>query len=124
MDPSGTKEFVPTPVIDRCFSRHARDYAQLSATPRDFDAFVGAVSEMMKTEPNYGAHDLARIEVPVAIVLSEHDEFIKREHADYLAQSIPDAEFVLLPGVSHFAPLQRPAQFNRVMLGFLRRLLF
>jgi pimeloyl-ACP methyl ester carboxylesterase len=124
MDPSGTKEFVPTPVIDRCFSRHARDYAQLSATPRDFDAFVGAVSEMMKTEPNYGAHDLARIEVPVAVVLSEHDEFIKREHADYLAQSIPDAEFVLLPGVSHFAPLQRPAQFNGVMLGFLRRLLF
>ena len=25
MDPSGTKEFAPTPVIDRCFSRHAKD---------------------------------------------------------------------------------------------------
>ncbi|MGO6994068.1 alpha/beta fold hydrolase, partial [Rhizobium johnstonii] len=30
MDPSGTREFVPTPVIDRCFSRHAQDYAELS----------------------------------------------------------------------------------------------
>jgi pimeloyl-ACP methyl ester carboxylesterase len=123
MDPSGTKPFVPTPVIDRCFGRHAKDYAQLSATPDDFDAFVGAVSEMMRTQPNYSAQQLAQIRVPVAIVQSEHDEFIKPEHADYLARSIPGAELILLPGVSHFAPLQRPAQFNRVMLGFLRQVL-
>jgi pimeloyl-ACP methyl ester carboxylesterase len=123
MDPSGTREFVPTPVIDRCFSRHAKDYAHLSATPDDFDAFVGAVSEMMRTQPNYSAHDLSQIRVPVAIVQSEHDEFIKPEHADYLAHSIPGAELIVLPAVSHFAPLQRPAQFNRVMLDFLNRIL-
>ncbi|RDK02852.1 alpha/beta fold hydrolase [Paraburkholderia lacunae] len=123
MDPSGTKEFTPSPVIDRCFSRHAKDYAQLSATPDNFNAFVGAVSEMMKTEPNYCARELAEIRVPVAIVQSEHDEFIKPEHADYLAQSIPGAEFILLPGVSHFAPLQRPDQFNSVMLAFLDEVL-
>ena len=123
MDPGGTKEFVPTPVIDRCFSRHAKDYAQLSATPDDFDAFVGAVSEMMRTQPNYTADDLARIRVPVAIVQSEHDEFIEPEHADYLARSVPGAALILLPGVSHFAPLQRPAQFNRAMLAFLQRIL-
>ena len=123
MDPSGTKPFVPTPVIDRCFSRHAKDYAQLSATPDDFDAFVAAVSEMMRTQPNYPALDLARIRVPVAIVQSEHDEFIKPEHADYLARSIPGAQLLLLRGVSHFAPLQRPAQFNRAVLEFLRRAL-
>ncbi|MGE8158592.1 alpha/beta fold hydrolase [Paraburkholderia sp. NPDC080076] len=122
MHPSGTKPFVPTPVIERCFSRHAKDYAQLSSTPDDFEAFVGAVSTMMKTEPNYSADDLAQIDVPVAIVQSEHDEFIKPEHADYLARSIPGAELILLPGVSHFAPLQRPAQFNRAMLDFLRRI--
>jgi pimeloyl-ACP methyl ester carboxylesterase len=123
MDPGGTKEFVPTPVIDRCFSRHAKDYAQLSATPDDFNAFVGAVSEMMKTQPDYSAHDLARIRVPVAIVQSEHDEFIKPEHADYLARSIPGAELILLRGVSHFAPLQRPEQFNRAIHTFLDKVL-
>jgi pimeloyl-ACP methyl ester carboxylesterase len=121
MDPSGTKEFVATPVIDRCFSRHARDYAQLSATPDQFDAFVGAVSEMMKTQPNYSASDLAKIQVPVAIVQSEHDEFIKPEHAAYLARSIPRAELIQMPGVSHFAPLQRPDQFDEVMLAFIGR---
>jgi pimeloyl-ACP methyl ester carboxylesterase len=122
MDPSGAKEFVPTPVINRCFSRHARDYAQLSATPDAFEAFVDAVSEMMKTQPNYAADDLARVRVPVVIVQSEHDEFIKPEHAQYLARSIPHAKLVVMPGVSHFAPLQRPPLFNRVMLEFLQDL--
>ncbi len=123
MDPSGTKEFVSTPVIERCFSCHARDYASLSATPGEFDDFVTAVSHMMKTEPNYAAADLARIAAPVAIVRSEYDEFIKPEHAEYLARSIPGAELIQLPDVSHFAPLQRPDNFNQVMLGFLARLI-
>lgn len=123
MDPGGTKEFVPTPVIDRCFGRHAKDYAQMSATPDNFNAFVGAVSEMMKTEPNYTAADLAKIKVPVVIVQSEHDEFIKPEHAEYLARSIPAAQLIVMPGVSHFAPLQRPQQFNAVMLPFVGKVL-
>lgn len=122
MDPSGTKEFVLTPVIERCFSRHTKDYAALSATPGEFDSFVQAVGLMQRTEPNYTAADLAEIDVPVAIVHSEHDEFVKREHADHLARHIPGAELILLAGVSHFAPLQRPAQFNAAILAFLARI--
>jgi len=119
MDPSGVREFQPTPVIDRCFSRHAKDYAQLSATPDQFAAFADAVGLMMKTQPNYSARDLAEIQAPVAVVQSEHDEFIKAEHAAYLSRSIPGAELIVMPGVSHFAPLQRPRQFNGVMQAFL-----
>jgi len=123
MDPSGTKEFEFTPIIGRCISRHMKDYAQLSATPDQFKEFSEAVGLMQKTQPNYSANDLAEISVPVAIVHSEHDEFIKREHAEYLARSIPNAEFIDLPGVSHFAPLQRPEQFNAAMLAFLGKAL-
>ena len=121
MDPSGTKQVEFGPVLQRCFARHAKDYALLSATPDQFKAFSGAVGEMMKTEPNYSAEQLARIRVPVAIVHAEHDEFIKPEHAEYLARTIPGAELVRLPGVSHFAPLQRPEVFNQTMLGVLAR---
>lgn len=77
---------------------------------------------MMATEPNYSAQALAQISVPVTIVQSEHDEFIKREHADYLAATIPNADFIELAGVSHFAPLQRPEQFNRTIVTFLGKL--
>lgn len=119
MDPSGTKEFEFTPIIGRCFNRHKQDYLQLSATPDQFDSFLEAVGLMQRTEPNYSAEDLAQIKIPVVIVHSEFDEFIKREHAEHLARSIPNAEFILLPGVSHFAPLQRPEQFNEALLTFL-----
>ena len=118
MDPRGTKALaLPNPVIERCFARHAKDYAALSSTPEDFRDFVAAVSLMMETQPNYGPDDLATVRVPVTIVQSEHDEFIKREHAEYLAQSIPKARYQFLPGVSHFAPLQKPSQFNAAILS-------
>jgi len=119
MDPSGTKSIEPSPILDRCLHRHTQDYAELSSTPGQFKAFAAAVGQMQRTEPNYSARDLAEIHVPVWIVQSEHDEFIKPEHAEYLARNIAGAELILLPGVSHFAPLQRPAQFNRVLQSFL-----
>jgi pimeloyl-ACP methyl ester carboxylesterase len=119
MDPSGVKPFEPSPALDRCFARHTKDYAELSATPDNFRQFVEDVSLMQRTQPNYSVDDLGKIFVPVLIVQSEHDEFIRREHAEYLARSIPNAEFVVLNGVSHFAPLQGPEQFNTAMLAFI-----
>ena len=123
MDPSGVKPFEATPTLDRCFARHAEDYAQLSATPDEFKEFVEAVGLMQRTQPNYSAYDLEQIVVPVTVVQSEHDEFIRREHAEYLVCSIPDAELVVLDGVSHFAPLQRQEQFNAAMLAFAGKVL-
>jgi pimeloyl-ACP methyl ester carboxylesterase len=123
MDPSGVNPIEPSPTLNRCFARHAKDYALLSTTPENFKDFVEDVSLMQRTQPNYSAHDLVEISVPVLIVQSEHEEFIKREHAEYLAQTIPDAEFIVLNAVSHFAPLQRPEQFNAVMLAFVGKVL-
>lgn len=119
VDPSGVKEFEFTPILGRCMNRHRHDYEQLSATPEQFEAFSEAVGLMQQTQPDYSAEDLAEISVPVVVVQSEYDEFIKREHAEYLARSIPKGEFVFLPEVSHFAPLQRPEQFNAVVRVFL-----
>ncbi len=119
MDPSGVKPIEASSTLDRCFNRHTKDFAQLSPQPERFKGLVEDVTRMQQTQPNYSKQDLANIGVPVAIVQSEHDEFIKREHAEYLARSIPKAEFVVLSGVSHFAPLQRPEQFNSKMLDFL-----
>lgn len=121
MDPGGTLDVQPTPVLDRCFSRHRKDYQTLSATPNAFDSFVSDVSLMMQSEPNYTTGQLAGIRVPVVIVIGEADEFIRQDHAAYLARSIPGAGLVVLPGVSHFAPLQRPALFSREILRFLKR---
>lgn len=122
VDPSGARPFEMTPSIDACITRHRLDYAALSATPDDFEAFFEAVGEMQRTQPNYSADDLAGIKVPVTVLQAEHDEFITPEHAEYLAETIPGAELRLMSGVSHFAPLQRPGLFNSEILRFLKGL--
>jgi len=119
VDDSGTWPFEMTPVIDRCFGRHVKDYGRLSGTPDGFSQFADAVGLMQRTQPNLTADDLRGIRVPVTVVQAEHDEFIRPEHATYLAKTIPGAQLVTLPGVSHFAPLQRPEVFNGAVLGFL-----
>lgn len=122
MDPSGARAIDGSnPRIARCFARHAQDYAALSETPDGFATLVAAVGEMQRTQPNYSIHELADVHVPVVVVQAEHDEFITREHAEYLARSIPGAELVVLPDVSHFAPLQRPEHFGDVVGGFVSR---
>lgn len=120
MDNSGTLPFEFTPIIGRCLSRHKQDYAALSSTPDGFDAMMQAVGAMQSTQPEYSAADLAEIGVPVTIAQAERDEFIRREHAEYLARTIPGAGFLLLSGVSHFAPVQRPDLFNEAVLEFLK----
>jgi pimeloyl-ACP methyl ester carboxylesterase len=120
MDLGGVKDLPPEhPVVDRMFGRLMADYARLSTTPGDRETFAVAVNEMMSTQPNYSAADLATIAVPVAIVCSDSDEFITREHVEYLGRTIPGATVVILPDVTHFAPLQRPETFNRAMIDYL-----
>jgi pimeloyl-ACP methyl ester carboxylesterase len=121
MDPSGTKPFELTPRIERCLSRHRKDYARLSPTPDDFDSFFEAVGQMQRTQPNYTAKDLREIAVPVLILHAEHDEFIRREHAEYLHDNVASSAFELLANVSHCAPVQRPMRFSASVLAFVER---
>ncbi len=80
-----------------------------------------AVFAMQGAEPNFTAADLARIRGPrIVIADGEHEEFIARSHTDYLARTIPGARLVILPGVSHFAPWQRPEAFTASLLAALR----
>jgi pimeloyl-ACP methyl ester carboxylesterase len=119
VDASGTRPFEFTSVVERCFRRHQRDYAALSATPDRFDALVDAVTRMQRSEPDLSPADLAAIDVPVTVVHAEHDEFIRAEHAAHLAGTLPNAQLVRLAGVSHFAPVQRPAVFDAAVAAFL-----
>ncbi|HEY9131487.1 MAG TPA: alpha/beta hydrolase [Dyella sp.] len=122
VDSTGTKPFQSSIAIERIYSHHVKDYEALSPVVGGFEAMRDDLGVMQAGQPNYGPEQLREIAVPVWSVLGEHDEFIEREHAEYIARSIPGARFVLLPDVSHFAPLQRPEAFNRVMLEFLRQL--
>ena len=80
---------------------------------KKFNTLVEALAPRHRErQPDYSAQDLAEINVPVAIVQGEHDDLITRDHTKYSRPKHPNAELLILKGVSHFAPLQRPGQFN------------
>ena len=117
---SGVQDNVDkNPTFARYIARAGREYAKLSAKPKDYDAFVAQISKMWATEPNWTDAQLKAIRSPVLVVDGDHDEAIKREHTEYIAATIPGAGLLILPNVSHFAFLQDPALFNDAILNFL-----
>jgi pimeloyl-ACP methyl ester carboxylesterase len=121
MDQNGVMPGVANlPIFSGLIEQATNDYKRLSPTPNDFSAFSDAMFKMLTTQPNYTAADLAKIKGPaIAIADGDHEEIIKRDYAAYLAHNIPGARLIILPGVSHFAPVQNPSLFNAAMVGFL-----
>jgi pimeloyl-ACP methyl ester carboxylesterase len=117
---SGVQEGVEkAPVFARFIERAKGEYAKLSTTPNDYDAFVAQITRMWETEPNWTDAELQSIRAQVLVVDGDHDEAIKRAHTEYIAATIPNAGLLILSNTSHFAFLQDPALFNAALLQFL-----
>jgi pimeloyl-ACP methyl ester carboxylesterase len=118
--PEGVKETVgDDSVFGAYVERASADYARLSPTPDEFDAFVEQISQMWATEPNYTREQLKAIAVPTVIFDGDHDEAIEPAHTAEMAELIPGAELVIMKDASHFAMWQRPDAFNATVLDFL-----
>lgn len=123
MDPSGLRDDVAfTPILQRCMARHERDFKALSPSPDGFERLRQSLLPLHQNEPHYSAPQLSQVAVPVQVLHAQGDEFIRREHAEYLARTLPRGEFRELAQVTHFAPLQRPHLFNAALLDFLSQL--
>ncbi len=107
------------PTFAAYIERAGHEYEKLSATPKEYSAFVDQISKMWAEQPDWTDAQLKAIDTPVLVVDGDHDEAIKREHTEYIAVTIPHAGLLILPNVSHFAFLQDPAQFNFAILHFL-----
>jgi pimeloyl-ACP methyl ester carboxylesterase len=117
---SGLKDgFDQNPVFAAYMARSRQEYARLSPTPDQYDAFQSQIGKMWADQPNWTDAQLRSITSTVLIVDGDHDEGIKREHTEYIAATIPGAGLLILPNVSHFAFLQDPALFNAALLHFL-----
>jgi pimeloyl-ACP methyl ester carboxylesterase len=119
-DPSGVKETVGIdPTFGGYVERMSADYARLSPTPDDFDAFVEQISQMWATEPTYSEDQLRAITVRTVIFAGEHEEAIEQEHTEAMAALIPNARLEIMPDASHFAMWQQPEAFNASVQNFL-----
>ncbi|KKL08125.1 hypothetical protein LCGC14_2579030, partial [marine sediment metagenome] len=64
--------------------------------------------------------ELGAIEVPTLIICGENDDpFVKPSHR--MHERIPGSELVIIPGAGHTPQIEKPAEFNSVLTGFLSR---
>lgn len=93
-------------------------YRRFSPTPDRWPVFLAKVETMWAREPHYSATDLGAIRSPVLVIAGEHDE-IRRDHTDALARAIPGARELIIPGASHWAPLEEPEPVDAAIRAFL-----
>ncbi|MDH0746053.1 alpha/beta hydrolase [Pseudomonas sp. GD03842] len=107
------------PAFAQFLQRASGEYEQLSPTPKGFEHLNAELGRMYATQPDWTPAQLKTIQAPVLVVDGEHDEVIKPEHTRYIAASIPTASVVFIPNTSHFAFIQAPEDFNKIVLDFL-----
>ena len=81
---------------------------------------IGALEAMKNRADSVSM--LGTIDVPVLVVVGEHDGPSPPEVAASIADAIPDARLEVLPGAGHLSNLESPEAFNQVLESFLARI--
>lgn len=84
----------------------------------DFVMFL----RMLARAGEHSAEDLLpRIRVPVLVVAGDHDSFTPPGLSEAMAESIPGAELMMIPGGTHVAPLEHHEQVAMRIDNFVRQ---
>lgn len=113
-------QFAETMTIDDV-KDWATTYQAVSPHPERMDVILEKIRSMVLTQPRFPEAQVATIKVPTLVLDGEDEEIVQIDHAKALAKLIPNSELVLLKGVGHFAPYQKPDDFNNAVLAFLRK---
>ncbi|MFQ5947998.1 MAG: alpha/beta fold hydrolase [Acidimicrobiia bacterium] len=59
---------------------------------------------------------LASIDVPALVVVGKEDALIPLDQAQAMAEAIPGARMLVVPGAGHLPPMERPDQVNSALM--------
>ena len=63
---------------------------------------------------------LSRLEVPVLTVWGENDRVLPVEHAAAVRRALPFSQVVIYPECGHWPQMEKAAEFNRLVIGFVQ----
>jgi pimeloyl-ACP methyl ester carboxylesterase len=66
--------------------------------------------------------DVEQIDMPALVIHGDRDRVVPVSNGRLLAERMPHAELVVLPGQGHAPMLEEPAEFGAIVCGFLDRL--
>ena len=88
-----------------------------AADPRGIAALVRGIARRPDPAPA-----LPGIRVPALVIAGEADPFSPLEQARTVADLLPNAEFVMIRGIGHIAPLEAPVAVTRALAAFIDRI--
>ena len=65
------------------------------------------------------ASRLSEIQIPTLVIVGDEDRARTLAAADLLQERLPDAQKRVMSGTAHLPNMERPAEFNRLVLDFL-----
>jgi 3-oxoadipate enol-lactonase len=81
-----------------------------------------ALSRLMQAFYDLDITDqLPKITAPTLIIAGEEDLIKGREYAKIISNNIPNSEFILVPGSGHALCIEKPAELNTLLLGFVMK---
>lgn len=108
-----TKAWAPNPD-----PAHVAEMRAMAAS-QSVDGVIAAL-EMMRDRPD-GTSRLPEIRVPTSVVVGGADDLTPPSLAEIMARAIPGATLHVFDGAGHFTNVERPAEFDRVLLDLVRR---
>jgi pimeloyl-ACP methyl ester carboxylesterase len=104
----------------RAFGDGMREgWTKLAPDRSDYESAMTKILDLWRTEPRFTLPELSSIRAKTMICAGEHD-LIRRAHTDSLAHAIPGAVEWIVPGASHGAMLEKPAEVNARVMEFLK----
>lgn len=73
---------------------------------------------LMENYPNLTVEPLRQINVPVLVVVGDRD-IINLDQTISLFTSLPHSQLFIVPGASHFVPIEQPESINSEVIKFL-----
>jgi 3-oxoadipate enol-lactonase len=75
-------------------------------------------AKIVRIQPPAGTR-LGEIHVPTLVIVGDQDLRAVQQTVDALAEGIPGARKVVIHGAAHVPNMERPEEFNRIVLDFL-----
>lgn len=96
------------------------EYLQMMPDPERLPIILEKIKTLYTTEPDFTAKELAAITAPTLILDGQNETAIRLDQPQKIAESIPNAQLIILPNAGHSAVTENPAAWNKSVLDFLK----
>ena len=108
-------------VAKRIFPHPNQEFLRQELTNQIVQADIHAYRASMRALGRFDVRDwLHEIRCDTLVITGEADNTVPPPNQDYLAQSIPTAKQVRIPNAGHAVTVEKPDQFNQILLEFLQ----